>query len=324
MSKDRIVPMQTLSLGLHLESSLHSFGKNIPSHQLNDNGADDYDASVDGWMLKTDTKYDGDRELFQVFTMEAFNRFGIEFDYHVVSYDKNYDRLFGEDNDIRLERVFKVMGYTPELPNGQKMWSAFGIDNDEGSVTIHISKMHFESVSSAEYPVDGNENGLYPTNFTDNYVPSGSDTGTKDVGGRIDNTRFSDVFDLSSTMRSYIPKVGDILRTLEWNNKIYVVTEVKEEEEEFLQAKHTWLLRMTEYKNDHPTTGLDNHHTKTTDVIESDEIFNVADIVELIKEGEEPPVGVVVDHPTTGKGKPKPLYEPKTEEKKPSDPFGGW
>lgn len=321
----RPVMIQSLSMCLSVESGMHSFGRGIPAYASQDNGAEDYDASVNGTFLKTDEKYDGDREIYKMFAMEAFNRFGFELDYHIVSYDKKYDGLFGEDCDQRLERVFPLMAYSPNLPSCNKMWDMFGIENAEGVVELFVSKEHFEAVSSAEMFSfeDNSSHGLYPTSFTENYVPSSTETGTKSMEGRFDNTRMSDMFEIGSPMRSYIPKVGDIVRMKEWNGKLYTITKVGEEEEEFLQEKHYWVLELTQFDNDHLKTRTDNAPLmKINDVIESDDIFDVGDLMDALTDGSDE-IGDT-EFPVTGKGKLKEKYGPSDTESRPNDTFGGF
>jgi len=64
--------------------------------------------------------YNNERELFDVLVTEAYNKHGVCMDFYVTSYDKDYDRIWGEDNDRSFTRRFKVMSFY-RLPREEKM-----------------------------------------------------------------------------------------------------------------------------------------------------------------------------------------------------------
>lgn len=90
-------------------------------------------------------KYQNEKDLMSVIINEYYNKYGVCMEYYIVSYNDNYDRIFGEDNDRRYIRNFEVMAFYL-LPKEEKMWSKFGIEG-LNEITIYVSKRHFTQVS---------------------------------------------------------------------------------------------------------------------------------------------------------------------------------
>lgn len=89
--------------------------------------------------------YNNDKSLMAVMVNEVFNKFGVCMEYYITTYDTNYDRVWGEDNNRFYIRNFEFMGKY-ELPREDKIWSKFGIEGSD-EVTIWISKRHFTTAS---------------------------------------------------------------------------------------------------------------------------------------------------------------------------------
>lgn len=91
--------------------------------------------------------YNFEKDLYSLLLTEAYNQHGVCMDYYVVSYNTNYDRLFGEDNDRRFIRNFSFMCYM-ELPKETKSFSTMGIGWTD-IFHLYISKRHFNVASTA-------------------------------------------------------------------------------------------------------------------------------------------------------------------------------
>jgi len=94
---------------------------------------------------RNDGKYDSERQLFDLFITEAYNKHGVSLTYNVISFDTSYMPLFGEDNNRRLVRSFQCMGFY-QLPKEEKLWTKFGIEGMD-QFSIFISKRHFDTAS---------------------------------------------------------------------------------------------------------------------------------------------------------------------------------
>jgi hypothetical protein len=89
--------------------------------------------------------YQADKNLISVIINEVYNKYGVCMEYYVTTYDTNYDKVFGEDNDRCYVRNFDVNGYF-NLPREDKIWSKFGIEGTD-EIVLWISKRHFQAVS---------------------------------------------------------------------------------------------------------------------------------------------------------------------------------
>lgn len=89
--------------------------------------------------------YRQEKTLFSLFTTEAYNMHGVPMYYYVTTYDTNYEKIWGEDNNRRFVRKFKVMAYY-ELPPEDKVWNKFGIEGLD-RFSLFISKRHFNCAS---------------------------------------------------------------------------------------------------------------------------------------------------------------------------------
>jgi len=89
--------------------------------------------------------YNNDKNLVSVTINEMINKFGVCMEYYITTYDTNYDRIFGEDNNRCYIRNFDFMAKY-ELPREDRIWTKFGIEGSD-EVTLWISKRHFHAVS---------------------------------------------------------------------------------------------------------------------------------------------------------------------------------
>jgi hypothetical protein len=110
--------------------------------------------------------YNNERELYDVLVTEAYNKHGVCMDYYVTSYDKQFDKIWGEDNNRRYERRFEIMTFF-NLPREEKLWTKFGIEGMD-SFSIFCSKRHFWEAS--QY----NDIQTNPRAFTP-YIPKAGD-----------------------------------------------------------------------------------------------------------------------------------------------------
>lgn len=89
--------------------------------------------------------YDNEKLLYSLFNMECKNLHGVCMSFFIVSFNTQYDPLFGEDNNKRFIRRFEFMGQL-ELPKETKSFSTMGV-NWTDVFHIHVSKRHFEYAS---------------------------------------------------------------------------------------------------------------------------------------------------------------------------------
>ena len=89
--------------------------------------------------------YQNDKDLISVIINEYYNKYGVCMEYYITSYDTDYDKVFGEDNDRSYERKFEVNGYF-SLPREDKLWTKFGMEQST-DITLWISKRHFQGTS---------------------------------------------------------------------------------------------------------------------------------------------------------------------------------
>ena len=90
--------------------------------------------------------YKGENFLISSNIAQAFNNLGMCFRFYVRTYDVDYDRIFGEDNNSRYVRYFDFMGMY-QAPEENKFFTQFGIEQTD-EVTIYVSKLHFRSASN--------------------------------------------------------------------------------------------------------------------------------------------------------------------------------
>jgi len=130
----------------------------VPSEYVTKCKTSNYEGSVGN--------YNNERELFDVMVTEAYNKHGICMDFYVTSYDKQYDKIWGEDNDRRFVRRFEIMAYY-NLPREERLWSKFGIEGMD-SFSVYVSKRHFWDASQYD-DLQTNSSAFDP------YIPKAGD-----------------------------------------------------------------------------------------------------------------------------------------------------
>ncbi len=165
------------------------------------------------WMRKCGGKdYSSERSLLRNLITDVYNKHGVCMIYYVVSFDTQYNKIWGEDNDRRYERRFEIMSYF-HLQNEEKMWTKFAIEGID-SFSIFISKDHFRLMSTYGHDL---------------------------VAGNIG----------PHTYPSIVPKSGDILMS-KFNSYLYEIINVKEEAAMFLLNKnYVWELTLSPLKDEH-------------------------------------------------------------------------
>lgn len=89
--------------------------------------------------------YNNERELFDLMVTEAYNKHGVCMDYYITSFDKSYNKIWGEDNNRRFIRRFQIMAFF-NLPREEKLWTKFGLEGMD-SFNMYVSKRHFWEAS---------------------------------------------------------------------------------------------------------------------------------------------------------------------------------
>jgi len=222
------------------ETHMPDFGSTLFEFDLNSD-------TPNGYITKCPSMYDNERRLFDNMITESINQHGVCLTYYITTYDTNYDRIWGEDNDRRFVRVFDFMAYYT-LPREDKLWSKFGIEGMD-SFSMFVSKIHFQDTSTMGHDM---------------------------VAGNIG----------FGTYDSYVPKVGDIIMA-NYNKYIYEITEVKEETSMFLLSKqHVWEFVVKTYKNEQlsmtPSTSASMQYMDFTNKLK--DVFNIDEVIEEKKE----------------------------------------
>lgn len=107
---------------------------------------DDYNFMPNSFFKRSSEEYDNERELYGVLQMEGFNNFGTKLRYFVVSFDIEYNKIWGEDNNRTVLSAFDIMSYF-DLPQETEMFTQFGIEGID-TFHIYINKMHFDKVTN--------------------------------------------------------------------------------------------------------------------------------------------------------------------------------
>ena len=122
----------------------------------------DYSPAPDKSKTICSNTYDGERELYQYLQLEVYNMFGVEILFCQTTYNKKYDKVFGEDGDRVVIDMWPVMSFFP-LPKEDKVWSKFGIEG-MNNFSVMISKLHFEGETGGYIPRIGD---IIQTKFDD-------------------------------------------------------------------------------------------------------------------------------------------------------------
>lgn len=94
------------------------------------------------------SNYNNERFLYDLMITEAYNKHGVCCSYYIVSYNTNYDKIFGEDNNRRVERKFSTMAYF-DLPYETKTFTNQGIGWSD-IFHVFVSMKHFQTASTLD------------------------------------------------------------------------------------------------------------------------------------------------------------------------------
>ena len=196
------------------------------------------------WLRKCNgMDYENERKLYRKLTTEAYNKFGVCMTYYVVSYDTQYDKIWGEDNNRRFIRKFDIMCRFP-LQTEEKMWTKFAIEGID-NFSIFASKDHFRTASTYGHDL---------------------------VVGNIGR----------GTFPIYVPKNGDVIQS-KYNKYLYEIVTVKEEAMMIHLSKgYTWEFIIKPYMDEHlsvdpaATASLAN----VSPFIDVNDIFKVNQVVQ--------------------------------------------
>ncbi len=110
---------------------------------------------------------------------------------------------------------------------------------------------------------------------------------------------------VSASYSSYLPKIGDLLKP-HYNSFYYEVVSVKEEEQQFLQRKHTWDIIVRAFKPNGQSVSPEISATndQLNHIMSAGDIFNISSTIESEK----------IDI----------LYIPKVAEINPKEYIEGW
>jgi len=199
------------------------------------------------------TCHDKDKTLYKRLIAEAYNLHGVTMIFYVTSYDTSHDSIFGEDNNRRFIRRFKIQTMY-ELPREDELWTKFGI---EGIDNFHMfaAKESFAAMSTTVFDVRPGAFSMAFASSYDQYFPQ-------------DTTRYEEYDE-------YTPKAGDILKA-EYNDYYYEIVDVGEEAEMFLQGKHSWDFIVRPYKDEHLSLGAAVSATEVSGVTDQTDILSVS------------------------------------------------
>lgn len=104
---------------------------------------------------------------------------------------------------------------------------------------------------------------------------------------------------------NYLPKIGDLVRS-QYNDVYYEVLSVKAEEEQFLQAKHSWDLTVRVYVDKHQSVNPETSASMGSlpEYVDKSDLFNIGEWI--------------------NNEKGNALYSPEVTECAPKDPFNDW
>jgi len=236
--------------------------------------------------------YSNERNLFDIWSTEAYNNHGVCMEYYIASYDKKYDPIWGEDGDRRFTRHFDIMTMY-NLPTEEKMWSKFGIEGTD-EVTMWVTKRHFREAS--EYLIsEAVDNCLILTQDGIPLITKNQEDLIQEFCGDYTPEKYGE----------YIPQIGDVIKS-NYDNFFYEIVEVAEQTSMFLQSKqHIWEFIVKPFKDEGIELGGDTSASPISAFTDKDEdIFDVSNVVDVDKEDI--------------------IYKPKDSEQGNKNPFGNW
>lgn len=212
-------------------------------HDYNPLG-EDYYTPNEFFQFHQNKRYDADRNLYKNILAESLNIYGTPMMYYVVSYNTEHDPIFGEDNDRRVARKFPFKAKF-ELPQEEDTFEKFGLE-DLDNFEMFVSQKHFETMSQYDTT---NDVHIYPA--TNNVAKT-------------------------SAYPAYTPMRGDLIRA-EYNDTYYEIVGVYQQEEMFLQDKHTWKFIVRVLKDE----TLNLSATTSASMTDISAVTNVTDVLEV-------------------------------------------
>jgi hypothetical protein len=109
---------------------------------------DEYNRDHNEHFEYVTSAYDNEKLLYEKMVAECINIHGVEMMYYVLTFDINYNKIWGEDNDRRFERCFSFMTLY-ELPREDNNFTQLSIEPFD-VVMMTVSKKHFEQASKCD------------------------------------------------------------------------------------------------------------------------------------------------------------------------------
>ena len=93
---------------------------------------------MNGYFNTNSSCYDTEKKMVSQMTSESLDMAGEVCDWYQTDYSLYNERVFGEDNDRRVRKVFRVKLYF-ELPSDNRLYTKFGIEGTD-NFQVHIGK----------------------------------------------------------------------------------------------------------------------------------------------------------------------------------------
>lgn len=104
------------------------------------------DMPVMHYLYKGQSEYNMERQLLDHLNAELVNQRGLIGEYYVTSYNKNADKIFGEDGNPQFLRKFDFLFMTEEMMEPDYSYNMWGIWADN-TYSIDVAKRHFTEAS---------------------------------------------------------------------------------------------------------------------------------------------------------------------------------
>ena len=98
---------------------------------------------VNGPFNTNNSCYDKEKKMVDQLTSEALDNAGEVCDWYIIDYSLYNERMFGEDNDRRVRKVFRTKLYF-ELPEDHRVYTKFGIEGTD-NFQVHVGKLAWDS-----------------------------------------------------------------------------------------------------------------------------------------------------------------------------------
>jgi len=210
-------------------------------------------------------------------------------DYPSVSDGK--DNLCSDqyDNDRELASIVNM-----------EMWNMYGVKINFYKTTYDVNKDKIWGEDNDRYITDEwNVMSYFQLPKENKMWSKFGIEGVNDFSMFISKLHFRDMTD------DYIPRIGDLILT-PYNNKLYEISEVKEEAPMFMLSKqYAWELIVKKAKiQNELSVSPSLSASPISEFYKVDDVFDIKDDVDIEKE--------------------EVIYKPKPTEKPNNDPFGNW